>query len=107
MKVVCSVFIAILFAHLLCDGQCLAESLNAANQPPCHRHSGSSSDKPHNDLCTQGPVLEGKANYQPVAVLPELPVILPHLPLPVAPQLMEEGPSGVLPSPLPISVLRI
>ena len=76
-------------------------------QPPCHKHSGSSSDKPHSDLCTQGPVVEGKIAFQLNAVLPVLPLSLPRPAEVTTPLLMEEGPPGVLPSPVPISVLRI
>ena len=114
MKVLCGLFIAILFAHLLCDGSCLADSLSVTNaqpaqpaQPPCHKHSGSSSDKPHSDLCTQGPLIEGKFAFQFAAILPVMPPSLPRIAEVSTPLLIEEGPPGILPSPVPLSILRI
>jgi hypothetical protein len=107
MKILCGLLIAFFILHLHCEGSCLSESLNATTQPPCHKHAGSSSDKPHGDVCTQGPVVESKLTFQPVAVLPEISISLLQPSLTITSLLIEDGPAVIVPSPIPISVLRI
>src|SRR5579862_2678682 len=109
MKVACSLVIAILFVHLLCEGSCLADAFNAASQaqPPCHKHAGSSSDETHNPSCTQGPVSEGKIAFQPAAVLPVISATLPLPAFSITGPIAQEGSPGFLPSAVPNSILRI
>ena len=119
MKSVGAVLIAVLILHLQCAGSCLAESLGstalappATEQPPCHKHAETPSDKSQpshdrNELCTQGPVIAGKVVFQSVAVLPAVSPNLLQPRITTTRQLIQERPAGIVTSPVPISILRI
>ena len=127
MKILGALLIAVLLAHFQCEGACLAESFRAerhaatSTEPPCHKHAGAPSDTSqpsheHNDVCTQGRVLEskllgsdsrGKVAFQSAATLPAVSPALSQPGITTTRQLIQERPPGIVTSPVPISILRI
>src|SRR5262249_67892 len=124
MKVLSGSLILLLLLHLQCGGSCLIEAFGGAiheaptnTQPPCHQQGNPpptdrQSSHHTESRCNQGKLIEsrtynsGKIGPEFAAVLP--PTITVMMASEPGFQKMTPGtPSSVLPSPVPISILRI
>jgi hypothetical protein len=114
MQALSGILVAALFVHLQCAGSCLTAATQT--EPPCHQHSGAPEKQPaheQNSLCSQAPVAEAKLllksnlTLPPAAVLPILDFMLRHARANNLLPLADEGPPGLLSSPVSLSILRI